>query len=208
MTTEQFPARGEYAPGSLGYIKRELADARELLAAIRDDEVNAQDEADKFLRDNKFSALHAALGEVERLKKETETLRSLYNAKHPPHERRKCSTAHDGPIESFEELSSQSHWPECQCYECRAIFVMNQEHERAEQAERRAERLKADAALLDAFEAAQETVYFTTNSYRGKEESGWAYWSCFGPEGPELYPNVRSAMKAAVADAYRADKGE
>lgn len=68
MTTEQFPARGEYVPGSPGHIRRELDEARELLAAIRDDEVNAQDEADKFLRDHKFSALHAALEEIERLK--------------------------------------------------------------------------------------------------------------------------------------------
>ena len=62
------------------------------------------------------------------------------------------------------------------------------------------EAVRSDTTLLDSFDKLNATVYFTTNDWRGKKESGWAYWTMYGPEGPELYPTVRAAMTACIAD--------
>ena len=60
-----------------------------------------------------------------------------------------------------------------------------------------------DAKLLNGFEKSHQSVYYTTNDWRGVEESGWAYWEEFGPEGPHLYPDIRAAMQAALDAAGR-----
>ena len=67
----------------------------------------------------------------------------------------------------------------------------------------RAEASERDAKLLNEFEKSRQTVYYTTNDWRGVKESGWAYWEVFGPEGPQLYPDIRSAMQAALDAAGR-----
>ena len=51
-------------------LETELAAAKELLREIRDNEVNASDEADKFLRDHQPSELERLRAEVERLTRE------------------------------------------------------------------------------------------------------------------------------------------
>ena len=48
-------------------LERERNEARELLREIRDDEVNAQDEADKFLRDHAPSELSKVTEQRDRL---------------------------------------------------------------------------------------------------------------------------------------------
>lgn len=58
-TTEQFPGKGHYLPGSVGHTRAMLEDAKELLREIRDGLVNPQDEADKFLRDHAPSLLQS-----------------------------------------------------------------------------------------------------------------------------------------------------
>lgn len=58
-----------------------------------------------------------------------------------------------------------------------------------------------DSQRLDDYEKYQLTVWHTENDWRGKKESGWAWWTMFGVEGPELYPTIREAMDAAIQDA-------
>ena len=64
--------------------------------------------------------------EIARLREENRTLKELYNAKLPLHERRKFpSPATDSIIAETEAhpqlLFQQSFWPECRCVECYAI---------------------------------------------------------------------------------------
>lgn len=68
--------------------------------------------------------------ELKRLRQENATLRSLYDASKPLHERRKWPTAYTGPNE-ISDFLSQGFWPNCVCVECRAIDLLEQEHSRA-----------------------------------------------------------------------------
>lgn len=60
---------------------------------------------------------------------------------------------------------------------------------------------RRDAELLDGIEKHHLMIYYTHNEWRGKKESGWTYWEMFGPEGPELYPTAREAIRAGIDEA-------
>lgn len=60
--------RANQAEASNSALTKERDEAIELLREIRDDKVNSQDEADKYLRDHKLSQLSAALDTIEKLK--------------------------------------------------------------------------------------------------------------------------------------------
>ena len=59
-------------------LERERDEARELLREIRDDEVNAQDECDKFLRDHVLSELSKVTEQRDRLANVLKNIRSGY----------------------------------------------------------------------------------------------------------------------------------
>ena len=59
-------------------LERERNEARELLREIRDDEVNAQDECDKFLRDHVPSELSKVTEQRDRLAEALQNIRSGY----------------------------------------------------------------------------------------------------------------------------------
>ena len=59
-------------------LERERNEARELLREIRDDEVNAQDECDKFLRDHVPSELSKVTEQRDRLADALQNIRSGY----------------------------------------------------------------------------------------------------------------------------------
>ena len=59
-------------------LERERNEARELLREIRDDEVNAQDECDKFLRDHVPSELSKVTEQRNRLANVLQNIRSGY----------------------------------------------------------------------------------------------------------------------------------
>jgi hypothetical protein len=64
-------------------LERERNEARELLREIRDDEVNAQDECDKFLRDHVPSELSKVTEQRDRLAKILHNIRSGYGGQIP-----------------------------------------------------------------------------------------------------------------------------
>ena len=59
-------------------LERERNEARELLREIRDDEVNAQDECDKFLRDHVPSELSKVTEQRDRIANVLQNIRSGY----------------------------------------------------------------------------------------------------------------------------------
>ena len=85
----------------------------------------------------------------------------------------------------------------------RVCKLYDELEDKLEAATARAGASEKDAKLLNGFEKSHQSVYYTTNDWRGVEESGWAYWEEFGPEGPHLYPDIRAAMQAALDAAGR-----
>lgn len=110
-------------------------DAIMALAAAMATEVARDWQADTYERggpqDQAAAALRAA---VEQIVRDRDTLKELYDAKYPPHERRKGpSMATASAVAEAEAdpvmLYQQSFWPDCRCMECYAIH-------RVERAER------------------------------------------------------------------------
>lgn len=60
--------RANQAEASNSALTNEREEAMELLYEIREDTVNPQDEADKYLRDHKLSKLSTALDTIDKLK--------------------------------------------------------------------------------------------------------------------------------------------
>ena len=70
-----YPAARRSLVGHIAELEQQLAAARELLREIRDGEVNAEDEADKFLRDHVPSELKKVKADLEAARKDAERWR-------------------------------------------------------------------------------------------------------------------------------------